>query len=131
MHARHQEEVRALYGPHDTKDATRKEPSDRRDTHEGSLFPERTVLVLVGRTRASMLKRYITIYSRWRRWLREGKNAFPFGRQPELADSFWLGKVADFDPHRRATEGRMVPAIKDTIVAVALVVLVLILLVIL
>ncbi|OLP99105.1 hypothetical protein AK812_SmicGene18376 [Symbiodinium microadriaticum] len=82
-------------------------------------------------TRASMLKRYITIYSRWRRWLREGKNAFPFGRQPELADSFWLGKVADFDPHRRATEGRMVPAIKDTIVAVALVVLVLILLVIL
>ena len=36
----------------------------------GSLGPERAVLLLGGKTRASTLKRYVTIYGRGRIWLR-------------------------------------------------------------
>ena len=56
------------------------------DKLAGSLDPERAVLLLGGKTRASTLKRYVTIYGRWRIWLRGAKARDPPGSPADLAD---------------------------------------------
>ena len=43
----------------------------------GSLDPERAILMLAGKTRPSTLQRYVTIYGRWRLWLREATRLEP------------------------------------------------------
>ena len=101
----------------------------------GSLGPERAVLLLGGKTRASTLKRYVTIYGRGRIWLRGAKARDPPGSPADLADYLlargdepcgrtvpeailkavaWMEKVAEFLLEDRATFGRIATAIKDT-----------------
>ena len=46
-------------------------------TLKGSLDPDRAALVLVGKTRASTLKRYLSYYRQWRLWLAEAKLRYP------------------------------------------------------
>ena len=107
------------------------------DKLAGSLDPERAVLLLGGKTRASTLKRYVTIYGRWRIWLRGAKARDPPGSPADLADYLlargdepcgrtvpeailkavaWMEKVAEFPLEDRATFGRIATAIKDTVV---------------
>ena len=107
------------------------------DKLAGSLDPERAVLLLGGKTRASTLKRYVTIYDRWRIWLRGAKARDPPGSPADLADYLlargdepcgrtvpeailkavaWMEKVAEFPLEDRATFGRIATAIKDTVV---------------
>ena len=52
-------------------------------TLRGSLDPDRAALLLVGRTRASTLKRYLSCYRQWRLWLAEAKLRYPPGRPAE------------------------------------------------
>ena len=42
-----------------------------------ALDPDRAALALAGKTRASTLKRYVTIYGRWRLWLKQAKEGNP------------------------------------------------------
>ena len=46
-------------------------------TLRGSLDPDRAALLLVGKTRASTLKRYLSYYRQWRLWLAEAKLRYP------------------------------------------------------
>ena len=45
----------------------------------GSLDPDRAALLLVGRTRASTLTRYLSYYRQWRLWLAEASFATHLG----------------------------------------------------
>ena len=86
---------------------------------------------------ASTLKRYVTIYGRWRIWLRGAKARDPPGSPADLAGYLlargdepcgrtvpeailkavaWMEKVAEFSLKDRATFGRIATAIKDTVV---------------
>ncbi|CAE7839519.1 unnamed protein product, partial [Symbiodinium microadriaticum] len=47
---------------------------------------DRAALLLVGRTRASTLKRYLSYYRQWRLWLAEAKLRYPLGRPADLVD---------------------------------------------
>ena len=53
---------------------------------QGSLDPDRAANLLVGRTRSSTLKRYLTYYKHWRLWLGEAKLRLPPGRPADLVD---------------------------------------------
>ena len=55
-------------------------------TLKGSLDPDRAALLLVGKTRASTLKRYLSYYRQWRLWLGEAKLRYPPGRPADLVD---------------------------------------------
>ena len=55
-------------------------------TLKGSLDPDRAALLLVGKTRASTLKRYLSYYRQWRLWLGEAKPRYPPGRPADLVD---------------------------------------------
>ena len=55
-------------------------------TLKGSLDPDRAALLLVGKTRASTLKRYLSYYRQWRLWLAEAKLRYPPGRPADLVD---------------------------------------------
>ena len=85
--------------------------------------------MLPGTTRSSTLKRYVTMYERWRLWLQEAKRVDPPGRPTNLVDYLlvledepcartvpdsllkavpWMEKVAEFKLELRATGGRLV-----------------------
>ena len=102
------------------------------------LDPERAYELLPGKTRSSTLKRYVTMYKRWRLWLQEAKCVAP-GRPADLVDYLmalrdepcartvpdsllkaisWMEKVAEFRVELRATGGRLAWAAKDKIVEV-------------
>ena len=89
--------------------------------------------------RRGPLKRYVTMYKRWRLWLQEAKRVDPPGRPADLVDYLlvlsnepctrtvpdsllkavsWMEKVAEFKLELRATGGRLVWAAKDKIVKV-------------
>ena len=51
-------------------------------TIDDCLDPE----LLPGKTRSSTLKRYVTMYKRWRLWLQEAKRVDPPGRPADLID---------------------------------------------
>ena len=101
---------------------------------QGSLDPDRAVLLLVGSTRTSTLKRYLTLFRQWRLWLGEVKLRLPPGRPIDLVDHLmarrdepcgrtvpeallkaiaWMEKVAEFPSEERATFGRLAWAAKD------------------
>ena len=105
-------------------------------TLRGSLDPDRAALLLVGRTRASTLKRYLSCYRQWRLWLAEAKLRYPPGRPADLVDYLlarrdepcgrsvpeailkaisWMEKVAEYPEEQRATHGRLAWAAKDKI----------------
>ena len=105
-------------------------------TLKGSLDPDRAALLLVGRTRASTLKRYLSYYRQWRLWLAEAKLRYPPGRPADLVDYLlarrdepcgrsvpeailkaisWMEKVAEYPEEQRATHGRLAWAAKDKI----------------
>ena len=108
-------------------------------TIDDCLDPERAYELLPGQTRSSTLKRYVTMYKRWRLWLQEAKRVdFP-GRPADLLDYLlvlrdepcartapdsllkavsWMEKVAEFKLELRATGGRLAWAAKDKIVEV-------------
>ena len=46
-------------------------------TIDGCLDPDRAYELLPGKTRSSTLKRYVTMYKRWRLWLQEAKRVDP------------------------------------------------------
>ena len=50
------------------------------------LDPERAYGLLPGKTRSSTLKRYVTMYKRWRLWLQEATCVDPPGRPADLVD---------------------------------------------
>ena len=104
---------------------------------QGSLDPDRAANLLVGRTRSSTLKRYLTYYKHWRLWLGEAKLRLPPGRPADLVDYLlsrrdepcgrtvpeallkaiaWVENVAEYPLELRATHGRMAWAAKDRIV---------------
>ena len=97
---------------------------------------DRAALLLVGRTRASTLKRYLSYYRQWRLWLAEAKLRYPLGRPADLVDYLlarrdepcgrsvpeailkaisWMEKVAEYPEEQRATHGRLAWAAKDKI----------------
>ncbi|OLP79318.1 hypothetical protein AK812_SmicGene40405 [Symbiodinium microadriaticum] len=103
---------------------------------KGSLDPDRAALLLIGRTRASTLKRYLSYYRQWRLWLAEAKLRYPPGRPTDLVDYLlarrdepcgrsvpeailkaisWVEKVAEFPQEQHATHGRLAWAAKDKI----------------
>ena len=103
---------------------------------KGSLDPDRAAQLLVGRTRATTLKRYLSYYRQWRLWLAEAKLRYPPGRPADLVDYLlarrdepcgrsvpeailkaisWIEKVAEFPEEQRATHGRLAWAAKDKI----------------
>ena len=103
---------------------------------KGSLDPDRAAQLLVGRTRATALKRYLSYYWEWRLWLAEAKLRYPPGRPADLVDYLlarrdepcgrsvpeailkaisWIEKVAEFPEEQRATHGRLAWAAKDKI----------------
>ena len=105
-------------------------------TLRGSLDPDRAALLLVGKTRASTLKRYLSYYRQWRLWLAEAKLRYPPGRPADLVDYLlarrdepcrrsvpeailkaisWMERVAEFPEEQRATHGRLAWAAKDKI----------------
>ena len=55
-------------------------------TIDDCLDPERAYELLPGKTRSSTLKRYVTMYKRWRLWLQEAKRVDPPGRPADLVD---------------------------------------------
>ena len=55
-------------------------------TIDDCLDPERAYELLPGKTRSSTLKRYVTMYKRWRLWLQEAKCVDPPGRPADLVD---------------------------------------------
>ena len=104
---------------------------------QGSLDPDRAANLLVGRTRSSTLKRYLTYYKQWRLWLGEAKLRLPPGRPADLVDFLlsrrdepcgrtvpeatlkaiaWVEQVAEFPLEQRASHGRLAWAAKDRIV---------------
>ena len=106
-------------------------------TIDDCLDPERAYELLPGKTRSSTLKRYVTMYKRWRLWLQEAKCVDPPGRPADLVDYLmvlrdepcartvpdsllkaisWMEKVAEFRVELRATGGRLAWAAKDKIV---------------
>ena len=106
---------------------------------KGSLDPDRAAQLLVGRTRATTLKRYLSYYRQWRLWLAEAKLRYPPGRPADLVDYLlarrdepcgrsvpeailkaisWMEKVAEFPEEQRATHGRLAWAAKDKITEV-------------
>ena len=108
-------------------------------TIDDCLDPERAYELLPGKTRSSTLKRYVTMYKRWRLWLQEAKRVDPPGRPADLVDYLmvlrdepcartvpdsllkaisWMEKVAEFRVELRATGGRLAWAAKDKIVEV-------------
>ena len=108
-------------------------------TIDDCLDPERAYELLPGKTRSSTLKRYVTMYKRWRLWLQEAKRVDPPGRPADLVDYLlvlrdepcartvpdsllkavsWMEKVAEFKLELRATGGRLAWAAKDKIVEV-------------
>ena len=99
--------------------------------------PKRAYELLPGKTRSSTLKRYVTMYKRWRLWLQEAKCVDPPGRPADLVEYLmvlrdepcawtvpdsllkaisWMEKVAEFRVELRATGGRFAWAAKDKIV---------------
>ena len=105
-------------------------------TLKGSLDPDRAALLLVGKTRASTLKRYLSYYRQWRLWLAEAKLRYPPGRPADLVDYLlarrdepcgrsvpeailkaisWMERVAEYSEEQRATHGRLAWAAKDKI----------------
>ena len=105
-------------------------------TLKGSLDPDRAALLLVGKTRASTLKRYLSYYRQWRLWLAEAKLRYPPGRPADLVDYLlarrdepcgrsvpeailkaisWMERVAEYPEEQRATHGRLAWAAKDKI----------------
>ena len=108
-------------------------------TIDDCLDPERTYELLPGKRRSSTLKRYVTMYKRWRLWLQEAKRVDPPGRPADLVDYLmvlrdepcartvpdsllkaisWMEKVAEFRVEFRATRGRLAWTAKDKIVEV-------------
>ena len=108
-------------------------------TIDDCLDPERAYELLPGKTRASTLKRYVTMYKRWRLWLQEAKHVDPPGRAADLVEYLlvlrdepcartvpdsllkavsWMEKVAEFKLELRATGGRLAWAASDKIVEV-------------
>ena len=108
-------------------------------TIDGCLDPDRAYELLPGKTRSSTLKRYVTMYKRWRLWLQEAKRVDPPGRPADLIDYLlvlrdepcartvpdsllksisWMERVAEFKVELRATQGRLAWAAKDKIVEV-------------
>ena len=106
---------------------------------KGSLDPDRAAQLLVGRTRATTLKRYLSYYRQWRLWLAEAKLRYPPGRPADLVDYLlarrdepcgrsvpeailkaisWMERVAEFPEEQRATHGRLAWAAKDKITEV-------------
>ena len=106
---------------------------------KGSLDPDRAAQLLVGRTRATTLKRYLSYYRQWRLWLAEAKLRYPPGRPADLVDYLlarrdepcgrsvpeailkaisWVERVAEFPEEQRATHGRLAWAAKDKITEV-------------
>ncbi|OLP88351.1 hypothetical protein AK812_SmicGene30348 [Symbiodinium microadriaticum] len=106
---------------------------------KGSLDPDRAAQLLVGKTRATTLKRYLGYYRQWRLWLAEAKLRYPPGRPADLVDYLlarrdepcghsipeailkvisWVEKVAEFPEEQRATHGRLAWAAKDKITEV-------------
>ena len=106
---------------------------------KGSLDPDRAAQLLVGRTRATTLKRNLSYYRQWRLWLAEAKLRYPPGRPADLVDYLlarrdepcgrsvpeailkaisWMEKVAEFPEEQRATHGRLAWAAKDKITEV-------------
>ena len=106
---------------------------------KGSLDPDRAAQLLVGTTRATTLKRYLSYYRQWRLWLAEAKLRYPPGRPADLVDYLlarrnepcgrsvpeailkaisWMEKVAEFPEEQRATHGRLAWAAKDKITEV-------------
>ena len=55
-------------------------------TIDGCLDPDRAYELLPGKTRSSTLKRYVTMYKRWRLWLQEAKRVDPPRRPADLID---------------------------------------------
>ena len=105
-------------------------------TLKGSLDPDRAAQLLVGKTRATTLKRYLGYYRQWRLWLAEAKLRYPPGRPADLVDYLlarrdepcgrtvpdaivkaisWVEKVSEFPEEQRATHGRLAWAAKDKI----------------
>ena len=105
-------------------------------TIDGCLDPDRAYELLPGKTRSSTLKRYVTMYKRWRLWLQEAKRVDPPGRPADLIDYLlvlrdepcartvpesllksisWMERVK---VELRATHGRLAWAAKDKIVEV-------------
>ena len=103
------------------------------------LDPDRAYELLPGKTRSSTLKRYVTMYKRWRLWLQEAKRVDPPGRPADLVDYLlvlrdepcartvpeslmkavsWMERVAEFKLELRATSGRLAWAAKDKIIEV-------------
>ena len=101
--------------------------------------PDRAAQLLVGKTRATTLKRYLSYYRQWRLWLAEAKLRYPPGRPADLVDYLlarrdepcgrsvpeaivkaisWVEKVAEFPEEQRATHGRLAWAAKDKITGV-------------
>ena len=81
---------------------------------QGSLDPDRAANLLVGRTRSSTLKRYLTYYKQWRLWLGEAKLRLPPGRPADLVDflrrALWAyGARGDAKGHRLGGASRGVP----------------------
>ena len=108
-------------------------------TIDGCLDPDRAYELLPGKTRSSTLKRYVTMYKRWRLWLQEAKRVDPPGRPADLIDYLlvlrdepcartvpdsllksisWMERVAEFKVELRATQGRLAWAAKDKIIEV-------------
>ena len=89
-------------------------------TIDDCLDPERAYELLPGKTRSSTLKRYVTMYKRWRLWLQEAKRVDPPGRPADLVNYLrdepcawtvphsllkavsWMEKVAEFKLELRA-----------------------------
>ena len=103
---------------------------------QGSLDPTRALDAIVGSTRSSTLKRYVSTYTQWRLWLAQTKKQMPPATAIDLGDYLfaradepcrrtipelimkavaWLEKVAEFPLEQRATGSRIAWAIKDTI----------------
>ena len=101
------------------------------------LDPDRAYEMLPGKTRSSTLKRYVTMYKRWRLWLQEAKRVDPPSRPADLVDYLlvlrdepcartvpdsllksisWMERVGEFKAELRATSGRVAWAAKDKIV---------------
>ena len=63
---------------------------------EASLDPGRAIAMLAGRTRATTLKRYITVFQQWRLWLLEAKQISPPGKPADLVDYLLAGLWEEF-----------------------------------
>ena len=77
-------------------------------TIDDCLDPERAYELLLGKTRSSTLKRYVTMYRRWRLWLQEAKRVDPPGRPADLVD--YLLVLRD-EPYARTVPDSLLKAV--------------------